>query len=71
LLCETTPIYLGCSNIEQYFPGKTIILSGNVKKDMYILEEICKHPDIYKKNINQAEIEEIVNPLKNLNKIFT
>jgi len=71
LLCETTPIYLGCSNIEQYFPRKTIILSGNEKMDMYILEEICKHPDIYKKNINQAEIEEIVNPLKNLNKIFT
>jgi hypothetical protein len=70
LLCETTPIYLGCSNIENYFPKKTIILTGNENTDMFILEEICKNPDFYKKNIHQREIEEIVNPLKNLNKIF-
>jgi hypothetical protein len=70
LLCEATPIYLGCSNIERYFPDKTIILTGNEKMDMFILEEICKKPDYYKKNINQSEIEEIVNPLKNLDKIF-
>lgn len=71
LLCETTPIYLGCSNIERYFANKVIHLTGNEKLDMYILEEICKNPDFYKKKINQPEIEEIVNPLKNLNKIFS
>lgn len=71
LLCEATPVYLGCVNIENYFPKNIITLTGNENLDMDILEGICKNPGLYRKYINQTEIEKIVNPLKNLNKIFT
>jgi hypothetical protein len=40
LLCSTTPVYWGCENIESYFPGNAILLTGSVDADMEILKNV-------------------------------
>jgi len=60
LLCYTTPIYLGCKNINNYFPNYVINLSGNVIDDIKLLESICLNPNKYIKNINQKHIIETI-----------
>ena len=47
LICSTTPVYLGCENIDTYFPKSVIHLSGDIQKDMNILTDICRNPDKY------------------------
>lgn len=70
LMTNTTPVYLGCRNIDTYFPDNVIHLTGNVSTDMQILIEICRHPEKYKKNIHVDDIEQKVSLLNNLDKIF-
>jgi hypothetical protein len=47
LICSTVPVYLGCENIDTYFPKSVIHLSGNIQKDMNLLTDICQNPDKY------------------------
>lgn len=61
LLCYTTPVYLGCKNIDNYFPNSVIKLVGNIDDDIKLLESICLNPDKYIKNINQTNIIETIN----------
>lgn len=61
LLFKTTPIYIGCQNIDEYLNNKVIKLTGDLKKDIELLTEICKNPENYEKEINQKEILDIVN----------
>ena len=42
LLCNTVPIYLGCQQIDEYFPNMTIKLTGEIGTDMALLTNICK-----------------------------
>jgi hypothetical protein len=70
LLCETTPIYLGCNNIENYFPNMTIRLSGNINEDMELLKRICKNVENYKKKIDVEEIKNKIFLLRNIEKLF-
>jgi hypothetical protein len=70
LLCSTTPIYWGCENIESYFPGNTIILSGSVDTDMEIIKNVLLNPSKYKKQIDVDFIKNEMNLLKNLDKVF-
>jgi hypothetical protein len=60
LLCETVPVYLGCKNIDQYFPEKVIHLSGDVDMDMKLLREICEKPHLYKKQINVDDVKKTI-----------
>lgn len=60
LLCETTPIYLGCKNIDSYFPDNVIHLTGNVENDFKLLKHICEEPQKYKKNIDIEQIKKTV-----------
>lgn len=60
LLCNTTPVYLGCTNITQYFPNQIICLSGNIEKDMQLLTDICEYPDKYQIQINVDKIKETI-----------
>jgi hypothetical protein len=69
-LCSTTPIYWGCENIESYFPGNTIILSGSVDTDMEIIKNVLLNPSKYKKQIDVDFIKNEMNLLKNLDKVF-
>jgi hypothetical protein len=42
LLCGTTPVYLGCTNIHSYFGDSLIDLTGNVQEDMTLLIKLCR-----------------------------
>jgi len=57
LICSTTPVYLGCENIDTYFPESVIHLSGDIEKDMNLLTDICRNPDKYS-NIT-IDVEEV------------
>ena len=56
LLCNTTPIYHGCINIDSYFPDNVIHLSGEVEKDILLLSKICANPSKYAKKIDTKKI---------------
>ena len=60
LLRNTTPIYIGCQNINSYFPDNVICLSGNVDKDIELLKSICRGPNKYVKQIDGKKIMNIV-----------
>ena len=70
LLLETTPIYLGCKNIDQYFDGQLVNLTGNLDIDMNLLQLICLMPDQYKKAIDTEKVDSIVNILRNMKTLF-
>jgi len=70
LLCDTTPIYMGCRNIEHYFPDKVIVLSGDLQKDMTLLHNISENPTAHKKNINVEIIKNRIYLLRNLKELF-
>ena len=59
LLTKTTPIYLGCKNIYNYFPNCVIYLTGNVETDMLLLTDIMKNPFNYNKKFDIDDIDEI------------
>ena len=69
LLCNTTPIYYGCENIDQYFPNIVIHLCGIIEKDIQLLDNICNHPSSYIKNINSKQIIEKIS-IENVINIF-
>tara|TARA_Y100000992_G_scaffold275172_1_gene218548 strand:+ start:1180 stop:2043 length:864 start_codon:yes stop_codon:yes gene_type:complete len=69
LLNGTTPIYLGCMNIQQYF-GKIITLSKNLILDLELLKNILREPMKYKKNIDLEKIKDTVYLYRNLDFIF-
>jgi hypothetical protein len=66
LVYNTTPIYLGCIEIDTYFPGQVIHLSGNIKHDAGLLVEISKNPSAYAREIKHHENDNVLNLLKNL-----
>ena len=70
LLCGTVPIYLGCKNIEEYFPGKVIRLNGDIEHDIELLKNILREPEKYKKEIKINEVKEKISLIKNLDMIF-
>jgi hypothetical protein len=70
LICSTTPIYMGCRNIDSYFPDNVIVLTGNLNKDMEILRKISENPVQYKKEINVEKIKNRISLLRNLKDLF-
>ena len=70
LLCGTTPIYWGCTNILQMFPMNVIMLTGNIIQDMTLLRDIILNPNKYVANINVEGVKDKLNLLKNLDKCF-
>lgn len=71
LLAGTTPIYMGCRNIDSYFPDNIIGLTGNVHSDMELLKNIAVNPSKYKKNINMQIVKNKISLLKNTTTMFT
>lgn len=45
LLCNTIPIYHGCTAINEYFPNMVIGLSGQLESDFSLLKDICSEPN--------------------------
>lgn len=70
LLCGTTPIYWGCTNIADYFLNITYELSGDVANDMNLLRMIFHNPEYFKKSIDIDSIKQKINLLKNIENIF-
>jgi hypothetical protein len=70
LLCSSTPLYLGCKNIETYFPDNVITWSGDEKTDLELLKQICESPNTYKKNIDIENVKNRIYLLRNLDNIF-
>lgn len=68
LLCNTTPIYLGCKNIDKYFDN-VIKLTGNIKNDLTLLYNICKYSNKFKKNHNIEKIKSTIS-IKNAVNLF-
>ena len=65
-VCNVTPIYLGCTQIESYFPNQITHLSGNFQEDSALLVEISKNPSKYIREINTNENDNVLNLMKNL-----
>jgi hypothetical protein len=71
LFYKTTPIYFGCKNVDTYFPGMTIRLSGNVYDDIDMLKRILQNPGHYIKQIDTEYVKQKTNFFMNLDKIFS
>lgn len=61
LVHNTTPIYLGCKNIDIYFPDVVIKLSGDIDNDIQLLTDIISSPEKYMKNIDIKQIKNVLN----------
>ena len=70
LLTNTTPVYLGCRNIETYFPDNVVYLTGEPDQDMQVLTDICRNPDKYKKDIDIDAIDKKVSLKNNITQLF-
>jgi hypothetical protein len=70
LMCSTTPIYMGCRNIDTYFPNNVIVLSGDIKQDMELLRNVAENPSQYKKDIDVEAIKNRIYLLRNLDELF-
>lgn len=70
LLYGTTPLYLGCQNIEQYLPNCSVLITGDVAKDMELLRRIMQNPDAFKKQIVLPDVLSRCNIFDNLDRLF-
>jgi hypothetical protein len=70
LLCGTTPIYWGCKNIDDHFPGLVCCLSGDLAEDMNLLHHIVNYPNNYIKNVDIEKVKRDTNLLMNLDQLF-
>jgi hypothetical protein len=70
LLCNTTPIYLGCQEINQYFPNMVITLTGQIESDMTLLTDICQRQERYIKQSDVAAVKKTIH-FANVVNLFT
>ena len=70
LLCGTTPIYLGCKNIGNYFPNNVFIMTGDTERDMRLLKKICADPEKYKKDVEIENVKNVIYLLRNIGSIY-
>ena len=66
LVYNTTPVYLGCIEIDTYFPGQVVHLTGDIKMDANMLVHMSKSPSNYIREIKHDENDNVLNLLKNL-----
>lgn len=71
LLVQTVPIYMGCRNIDEHFPGMVIRLSGDIRKDMQLLTNICENPDTHMKAIDVEKVKNVVYLLRNIGVLYS
>jgi len=70
LLCSTTPVYLGCNNINKYFENDVICLTGNLSDDMTLIASILIDPLKYYKKLDIEKIKNTTNFLRNVDNVF-
>lgn len=69
LLSNNTPIYYGCRNIDTYFKG-VLKLTGDVKTDIFLLQNIFKHRDMPITKDSYEEVVDKVNIFLHLHEVF-
>jgi hypothetical protein len=72
LISNTIPVYMGCRNIDSYFPDMVIKLSGNIEEDISILRQLIIDTKFEKPGII-IDIEKVKNTiylLRNIDTIF-
>ena len=69
---NTIPLYWGCKKIEEYFPKHTIPLTGNITRDIVIINTVLRNPNKYiaEYKTNQEMVLNKVNLVKNIERIF-
>jgi hypothetical protein len=70
-MTNTTPIYLGCRNIDKYFGDNVIQMSGNLIQDIMLINDIVIHPEKYQKNIDVEFIKTKTSLIQNIKEIFS
>lgn len=70
LLLNCSPIYLGCRNIDEYFPDVVIKLNGDIEHDIKLIKSICDSHEKYQKQIDIDKIQKTIS-IKNLINEFT
>jgi hypothetical protein len=70
LLYGTTPLYVGCRNIEKYLPNFSIPITGIVANDIAILQNIVKNPALYRKQIDVSDVLNRCNIYSHLDELF-
>jgi len=74
LLTNTIPIYMGCKNIDNYFPNMVIKLYGNLKNDINLLREIVTNMSdesmIINIKIDIEKVKDVIYLLRNIDTIF-
>jgi hypothetical protein len=67
---NVTPLYLGCYHIHQYFPGMYVELTGNVREDMLLIENIYKNSKKYIREISLEKVDNTINLIRKLPTFF-
>ena len=67
---KVTPVYLGCYNIDHYFPEMCIKLTGNIQEDMNLLVDIFQHSTKYFRENSLDKIDQSINLIRNLPTFF-
>jgi len=67
---NVTPLYLGCYNIHHYFPEMCVEITGNVKEDMLLLQNIYRNPQKYSREIRLEDVDKTINIIRNLSTFF-
>lgn len=70
LLCHAVPIYLGCKNIDSYFPEQILALTGSVETDITLIKNILREPEKYRKEINVPNVKQTIGLIQNIDNIF-
>lgn len=69
LLYNCNPIYYGCKNIDNYF-NDVLKLSFDVDKDIELITNIIKNPELYWKKTYTEKNLKTVNLIENIETIF-
>lgn len=67
---KITPLYLGCYHISNYLPEMYIELTGNVREDIIMIENIYKNPEKYTRSISLEKVDKTINLIRNLPTFF-
>jgi hypothetical protein len=73
LIANTIPIYMGCRNIDEYFPNMVIKLNGDIEKDISMLRQLIIDMQFKSPTDIHIDIEKIKNTiylLRNVETIF-
>jgi hypothetical protein len=69
-IAGATPIYLGCKNIDSYFPDQVLHLSGDINEDIQIITNIVREPHRYRKQIDIEKTVDKVSLLHNIIELY-